>query len=191
MIAQEPAFSISYFKRFRMEVDVQRPLPPVPVLPPGYAWVAWDDWLLDQHAEVKFQCFVEEVDAQIFSSLSNREGCRRLMREISGKSGFKPEATWMIACDEAYCATVQGVREWSGLGAIQNVGVTPGHRGRGLGSALMLKSLHGFQRCGVPRVHLEVTASNDTAIRLYRRLGFRCRKTIYKAVQGERVLQLS
>ena len=29
---------------------------------------------------------------------------------------------------------------------------------------------------------LEVTARNEGAIRLYRRLGFRCRKTVYKAV---------
>lgn len=191
MIAQETSYGISYFKRFRMEVDVQVPLPAVPELPAGYEWVPWEECLLDVHAEVKFQCFVEEVDSRIFSSLSNREGCRRLMREISAQAGFKPEATWMIACDDAYCATVQGLRERSGLGAIQNVGVTPEHRGRGLGRALMLQSLHGFQRCGVHRVHLEVTASNDPAIRLYRRLGFRCRKTIYKAVQEERVMQLS
>jgi ribosomal protein S18 acetylase RimI-like enzyme len=33
------------------------------------------------------------------------------------------------------------------------------------------------------RAFLEVTAQNDSAIRIYRRLGFRCRKTIYKQVQ--------
>ena len=89
-----------------MEIDLQTALPTVPVLPAGYGWIPWEDWLLDQHAEVKYQCFAEEVDSQVFVSLSNREGCQRLMREISGKSGFKPEATWMIACDNAYCATV-------------------------------------------------------------------------------------
>jgi ribosomal protein S18 acetylase RimI-like enzyme len=34
-----------------------------------------------------------------------------------------------------------------------------------------------------------VTAQNDSAIRLYRRLGFRCRKTLYKAVDAEASLQ--
>jgi ribosomal protein S18 acetylase RimI-like enzyme len=34
---------------------------------------------------------------------------------------------------------------------------------------------------------LEVTAQNDGAIRLYRRLGFRRTKTIYKAVQDARL----
>jgi ribosomal protein S18 acetylase RimI-like enzyme len=184
MIAPAVQHSVSYFKRFRMEIDLQQALPPVPDLPAGYAWIAWEDWLLEQHAEVKYQCFIEEIDAVVFASLSNRDGCRRLMREIAGKPGFRPEATWLIACAESYCATIQGLRERTGMGAIQNVGVTAAHRGRGLGSALLLKALHGFQSCGTHRAHLEVTAQNDVAVRLYRRLGFRCRKTLYKAVDA-------
>src|SRR5437660_7942831 len=106
------------------------------------------------------------------------------MREIAGKPGFKPEATWLIAHGKEYRATMQGVRERTGMGAIQNVGVTAPHRALGLGTALLLKSLHGFQRCGAHRVNLEVTAQNDNAVRLYRRLGFRCHKTLYKAVDA-------
>ena len=165
-----------------MEIDLQKALPPVPALPAGYGWIAWEDWLVEQHAEVKYRCFIEEIDAVVFTSLSNREGCRRLMREIAGKPGFKPEATWLIASAHSYCATIQCVRERSGMGAIQNVGVIAPHRGNGLGTALLLKALHGFQACGAHRVNLEVTAQNDGAVRLYRRLGFRCRKTLYKAV---------
>jgi ribosomal protein S18 acetylase RimI-like enzyme len=189
MISSAVQHSISYFKRFRMEIDLQEVLPPVPSLPAGYAWIAWEDWLLEQHAEVKYQCFTEEIDAVVFTSLSNREGCRRLMREIAGKPGFKREATWMIAFSNSYCATVQGIREWNGMGAIQNIGVTAPHRGRGLGTALLLKALHGFQQCGAHRANLEVTAQNDGAIRIYRRLGFRCRKTLYKAVDALACLQ--
>jgi ribosomal protein S18 acetylase RimI-like enzyme len=189
MISQDVRHDISYFKRFRMEVDLQRPLSSVPGLPKGYEWVAWNKCLLEEHAEVKYRCFIEEIDAVVFTSLSNREGCRRLMGEITAKPGFKPEATWMIACADGYCGTVQGIRERSGVGAIQNLGVTAAHRGRGLGTALLLKALHGFQRSGAHRAHLEVTAQNDGAIRIYRRLGFRCRKTLYKAVDPLAVLQ--
>ena len=189
MISGAVQHSISYFKRFRMEVDLQVALPAVPALPDGYAWVAWEGCLLEQHAEVKYQCFIEEIDAVVFTSLSNRDGCRRLMQEIAGKPGFTAEATWMIACADSYCATIQGVRERTGTGAIQNVGVTAAHRGRGLGTALLLMSLHGFQRCGAHRANLEVTAQNEAAIRIYRRLGFRCRKTLYKAVDALAGLQ--
>lgn len=181
--------NIRYFKRFRMEIDLQVSLPPLRPLSPGYTLVAWEECLLEEHAEVKFQSFVDEVDAVVFPSLSSREGCLRLMREITGKPGFKPEATWLIACEGSYCGTVQGVRDRTGMGAIQNLGVMAEHRGRGLGKALMLHALHGFQRAGAHRVHLEVTASNDAAICLYRRIGFRCRKTIYKPVDALAALQ--
>ena len=68
-------------------------------------------------------------------------------------------------------------------GAIQNVGITPAHRGRGVGTALLLAALAGFQQMGLSRVYLEVTAQNDGAVRLYKRLGFRRTKTLFKAVE--------
>jgi ribosomal protein S18 acetylase RimI-like enzyme len=75
------------------------------------------------------------------------------------------------------------VRDRTGLGAIQNLGVVPAHRGRGLGEALLLQALQGFRAQGSLQALLEVTARNDPAVRLYRRVGFRCRKTLYKAVE--------
>lgn len=171
-----------YYKRYRMEIDLQEALEPA-VLPPGYSWVAWRPSLLETHAEVKFNCFAEEIDATVFPSLGSRLGCSYLMREITRKSGFRPEATWLIDGGNGFCGTVQGVRTASGIGAIQNLGVVPAHRGRGLGAALLLQALYGFRRTSLHRAFLEVTASNSAAIRLYRRLGFRSRKTLYKAVE--------
>lgn len=174
---------ISYFKRFKMEIELAEAAPP-PELPPGYFWAPWDDSLLETHAETKFLCFQDEIDATVFPSLSTREGCKALMGEIRRKSGFLPRATWLIGCADGYCATVQGVCERPGLGAIQNLGVTTAHRGRGLGSILLLKSLEGFVQSGMGRAFLEVTAQNDAAVRLYRRAGFRSKKTVYKAVEA-------
>jgi ribosomal protein S18 acetylase RimI-like enzyme len=173
--------NVTYFKRFKMEMDLAD-APAVPVLSPGFYWVPWDDSLLEQHAEVKFQSFQDEIDGIVFPSLGCRDGCQRLMNEIRRRTGFIPHATWLIGCATGYCGTVQGVRERGGWGAIQNLGVITAYRGRGLGTALLLQALHGFMRAGLGRGLLEVTAQNEGAIRLYRRLGFRFRKTIYKAV---------
>ncbi len=173
---------VSYFKRFRMEIDLYNP-PEMPVLPEGYYWVPWHDSLLDLHAELLFCCFQEEIDSMVFRNLGDRRGCLHLMTQMRGQSGFVPEATWLLASGSDYCGTVQGVRERSGLGAIQNLGITLGHRGQGLGTALLLQALHGFRRAGLGRVFLEVTAENDGAVRLYHRLGFRRRKTLYKVVE--------
>ncbi len=178
---------ISYFKRFKMEIEFYD-APPFPILPLGYRWVAWEESVLDLHAEVMFSSFHEGIDALVFPSLGERRGCYHLMREICGKHGFEPAATWLLASPAGYCGTVQGLRERSGLGAIQNVGVAPAHRGQGLGSALILQALHGFRRAGLGRAFLEVTAQNDAAVRLYRRLGFRRRKTLYKPVETVCVL---
>ena len=78
---------------------------------------------------------------------------------------------------------MQGIRDGNGLGAIQNLGIAPEHRNGGLGTILLFHALQGFRQAGIRRVYLEVTAQNDGAIRLYRRLGFVTVKTVYKAVE--------
>lgn len=180
---------LTYFKRFRMEVDLRVALRQRPNLPEQYRLVAWDDSLLPIHAETKYLSFRTEIDANVFPCLGEHDGCTRLMNEISQKDGFLPGATWLIAYDwrigqpPEYCGTIQGIRDRHGFGAVQNLGIVPEHRGRGLGGALLLAALHGFQAAGLPRAFLEVTAQNVGAIRLYQRLGFNKVRTIYKAVE--------
>jgi GNAT superfamily N-acetyltransferase len=166
-----------------MEADLHT-VPP-PRTPTGCRWLPWSPGLLDAHAAVLVACFHQEIDATLFPSLGEANACRTLMSDIVKKPGFHPDATWLLETDDGPCATIQGLRE-RGVGAIQNVGVVPALRGRGLGEALLLQAMHGFRRAGFGRVMLEVTAQNDGAIRLYRRLGFRRTKTIYKAVQDAR-----
>ncbi|HEY5311859.1 MAG TPA: GNAT family N-acetyltransferase [Pirellulales bacterium] len=183
---------LTYFKRFRMEIDLGRSLPE-PVAPPGYRLLAWNPDLVVSHAETKYLSFRSEIDANVFPCLGDYDGCVRLMTEIAHKEGFLPEATWLLALESldateqdepaGCCGTIQGIRDRSGMGAVQNLGITPEHRGRGLGSCLMLKALEGFQRAGLRRAFLEVTAQNEGAIRLYRRLGFYKARTVYKAVE--------
>ena len=119
-----------------------------PILPgtlPGrFVWVPWDEALLAEHAEVKYQSFRGEIDACVFPCLGDRYGCQRLMREIRRKPGFLPGATWLIACPEGYVGTVQGVMDHGPIGAIQNLGVIPAYRGIGLGRALVHRALIGF-----------------------------------------------
>jgi ribosomal protein S18 acetylase RimI-like enzyme len=175
--------AITYYKRLRMEIDLDGPIMPT-FLPARFVWVPWEESLLADHAEVKFQSFRAEIDAFVFPCLGDRYGCQRLMREIRRKPGFLPSATWLIACPEGYVATVQGVIDHGPIGAIQNLGVIPAYRGIGLGRALVHRALAGFRHAGLLRAYLEVTAENNAAVQLYRSLGFRRAKTLYKAVDG-------
>ncbi len=171
-----------------MEADLRGNLCPLP-LPDGYRYVAWNHSLLEDHAEAKFQSFRQEIDASVFDCLSYLDGCRELMRAISQKPGFLPEATWMVTYEASphseseSCGTIQGIRLSPQVGGIQNVGVTPWHRNRGIGQALVRAAMFGFQSHGLRKVQLEVTAENVAAIRVYESLGFRRVKTLYKAVE--------
>ena len=178
-----------YFKRFRMERDLTLPLDLGCSLPAGYALVPWSAELLSEHATTKYFSFRTEIDANVFPCLGTREGCLNLMEEISRKECFIPEATWLVYCESSsrarkgFCGTIQGIRDQKQSGAIQNLGITPAHRDRNIGTCLMQQSLQGFQQLGIGRAVLEVTARNRGAIRLYERLGFRTVRTVYKSVE--------
>jgi ribosomal-protein-alanine N-acetyltransferase len=55
---------------------------------------------------------------------------------------------------------------------INNIAVLPQFRGQGMGMRLMQHVLVEARRLGATRATLEVRASNQAALRLYKRLGF-------------------
>jgi len=180
--------AVTYFKRFRMELRLDR-LPgksECAQLTEQFEFVPWSRKTLNAHAEVKWSSFRDEVDAHVFPCLGNLKGCRELMREISGRKDFAAEATWLVCRNTDFsrklqpCGTVQGLLCSPAEGAIQNIGVDPGCRDMGIGTALLIKSLEGFQEIGCRFVHLEVTVQNSAAIRLYERFGFRHVETLFK-----------
>jgi ribosomal protein S18 acetylase RimI-like enzyme len=202
-ITPRPMRKRIYFKRHRMELDLRHARPRAE-LPAGFYWLPWETSVLDLHARVKFQCFAGEMDSRVFSSLGSLAGCRELMAAISTRPGFCPGATWLVAQKtidrsghgrrepsgvpvglsfDICIATVQGLLEHEKLGGIQNLGVIPQYRGLGIGWALLLKALEGFAAIGARRAFLEVTAKNELAVRMYRRLGFRSHKIIYREVE--------
>ncbi len=108
------------------------------------------------------------------------------MREIVAQRSFCPSATWMVVYQPepnwpaSDCGTIQGITRTGGIGAIQNVGVTPEHRGQGIGRALVIQALRGFMQCRMGCAVLEVTAENDGAVKLYRSLGFEVIDVLYR-----------
>lgn len=183
------------FKRYRMELDLRRTDLPSPTLPDGYIWLPWHAILSGRHAHVKWRSFRDDLDGRVFKCLSQLEGCRRLVSEIARQPKFNPNATWLVAfqpepswpADD--CGTIQGIARNGGVGSIQNVGVVPEHRGFGLGRALVLKALEGFWQSGLNSASLEVTADNKAAVTLYRSLGFRIARVLYRAGDGGKIIQ--
>ena len=172
----------TYIKRFRMEASLRGFDPAVPALPPGFFWLAWRPDLLEAHAQAKARCFAGEPDTVLFPTLGGLDGCRVLMQLIASRPSFCPGATWLVARHDAVVGTVQGLADATKFGAIQNLGVVSNFRGLGLGEALLARALAGFAAAGMRHAVLEVTAANESALRLYRRAGFRGVQTLYKPV---------
>ncbi|HMP78869.1 MAG TPA: N-acetyltransferase [Pirellulaceae bacterium] len=184
---------MTYFRRYRMERALITELFPFPELPPGYDCHAWDPRDIDAHAHAKFLSFRAELDVHVFPCLGIEQGCLHLMKEIVGRNGFAPQATWLLTFQSQASTghgssvqarqpigTIQGIVTDERTGTIQNIGIAPEHRGRGLGRLLIGRTLQGFQSLGLTRAVLEVTAHNTQACRLYERLGFRFQRIVYK-----------
>ena len=181
--------TVTYFKRYRMEIGLASIQTEQYRLPEPYRFLPWHESLLRDHARVKWECFRNELDANVFPCLGSREGCSQLMKDIAQRAMFVPEATWLLVLDQpgeirpTPVGTVQGLRSDAFEGAIQNLGIVPEHRGLGLGSSLLFRALAGFQEVGCQTAHLEVTVQNTADVRLYQRLGFRRVETVYKIAE--------
>lgn len=179
---------LTYFKRFRMEFDLVRQTIPNAPLPAGFELVPYSAELVGEHAATKYESFRHEMDVNVFPCLGRRDGCLRLMREITSRSNFVPGATWLCRHREHNSNRTIGVGTIQGLsidgwGAIQNLGISPAFRSRGLGSSLLHHAAMGFKKAGLKRMHLEVTTDNTAAIRLYERIGFQKTEVVYKATE--------
>jgi ribosomal-protein-alanine N-acetyltransferase len=64
------------------------------------------------------------------------------------------------------------------LGHVKDIAVRPDRRGEGFGAALLSQALSVLGGRDAARVKLEVRASNDAAIRLYRGFGFVHEQTV-------------
>ena len=180
--------TVTYFKRYKMQIDLAEIKNESVRQFEDYSFASWNRNLVDQHAEAKYFSFCDELDSHVFPCLGSADGCLKLMNEISCRKGFVPEATWLLvyqpkgASHFENCGTVQGIRSSSNeSGSIQNLGISRAHRGRGLGSQLLLRSLNGFASVGVQKVSLEVTAQNEGALKLYKNVGFEIIEIVYKS----------
>jgi ribosomal-protein-alanine N-acetyltransferase len=63
-------------------------------------------------------------------------------------------------------------------GHVVSVAVLQQHRNQGIGKALMLEGINGVIARKTDEMYLEVRVSNETAVRIYERLGFQIKSKL-------------
>jgi len=68
--------------------------------------------------------------------------------------------------------------EANGSGMVASLARHPGDRGHGLGAVLLTEALRQLEVAGLAPVRLDVVATNDHALRLYKGFGFQATDTV-------------
>jgi ribosomal protein S18 acetylase RimI-like enzyme len=100
------------------------------------------------------------------------ESTREFVRRILGGAGVQLLAVTPNDVVVGWCDIVRNPHEGFHHVGRLGMGLLPDYRGRGLGKQLVAQAVRAARQAGIERVELEVFASNERAIALYRALGF-------------------
>lgn len=154
-------------------VSARRPLS----LAPGVILDNWTMRWLDDSARLIGLVYHQHVDSAINDQYNSGPGARRFLQNIvqyPGCGHFSHSASW-VALDGGgrvigLCLATKVAPD---IGHIAQLCLAPSHQGGGAGYEMLRRSMSALAAEGCREVSLTVTASNDRAIRLYERFGFR------------------
>lgn len=129
------------------------------------------EWLVDAWCDLA-------TEQQAFESVIDPDGHRAHIRQQF--AGMVVDDTIILAHDSDrrvgfvsfYLPQGPPVREDT-LGVVDNIYVVPDRRNEGIGSELLARAESALSDRGVTTVELEVMSKNTSAVRLYRRSGYR------------------
>jgi ribosomal protein S18 acetylase RimI-like enzyme len=138
----------------------------------------WGDHLQDAASQLICSAYCGHVDSRINDQYRTAPGARRFLYNIvqyPGCGAFYRPASY--AAFDAATGNLCGISLASLVapecGHITQICVSPSVRGTGIGHALLRQSLLTLQEMGCRSVSLTVTASNEDAVQLYQRVGFK------------------
>lgn len=119
------------------------------------------------------------VDAALNTTYTTPSQCRSFAETLMLRSGcgqFEGEASFVAETHDGPVGVILASRLSAQNGHICQVSVLPQAQGRGIGRALIARTLEAFKKRGVAYASLSVTVVNHPAYALYRKLGFAPRK---------------
>ncbi|HWB83357.1 MAG TPA: GNAT family N-acetyltransferase [Bryobacteraceae bacterium] len=137
----------------------------------------WDDHYLDAAAELISSAYSGHIDSRINDQYRTAAGARRFLFNIvqfPGCGAFFRAASYVAldALTGRLCGISLASLVAPDCGHVTQICVSPAVRNTGVGYALLRQSLTGLQSMGCRSASLTVTAANEDAVALYKRVGF-------------------
>ena len=128
--------------------------------PPGWRWAPLDDAL------------VAPVHAALVEMFREAPSVTLGPLEVFRRGAFLSPPGWQVLLDGVAVAGLVRLSADGPSGEVRVLGRAPQHRGRGLGRLLLEHGLRVLAAAGVGAVRLEVAATNERALALYRAFDF-------------------
>jgi ribosomal protein S18 acetylase RimI-like enzyme len=148
--------------------------------PEGIAIAPWTEAKQDDSARLVAAAYRGHIDSEINDQYRSPSGSRRFLSNIVQYPGcgtfFAPASFAASAGKGELCGISLTSLVASDTGHITQICVTPAQRGKGIGYALLRRSMLALAAQGCRTVGLTVTSKNTGAIRLYQQMGFTDRR---------------
>jgi ribosomal protein S18 acetylase RimI-like enzyme len=145
--------------------------------------IPWTDALQEATGRLIAGSYQNHIDSQINDQYRSAIGARRFLTNIVQYPGcgsfFAPASFASIAggaAGGALCGVSLASLVSYDVGHITQVCVAPSYQGTGLGYELVRRSMESLAAHGCRAVSLTVTIANESALRLYRNMGFQPRR---------------
>ncbi len=169
---------VRVFERDFMLLNLQAGLPSEQRVGRDITFVPWSSVMQDSAAHMIAEAYRGHIDSQINDQYRSLAGARKFLYNIVQYPGcgvFHLGAS--LAAVETATGVICGLCLTSmvseGAGHVTQLCVSPKMQGRGVGYALLSRSLRLLQEQNCRSASLTVTSSNQEALRLYLRAGFR------------------
>lgn len=126
---------------------------------------------------------VAKIEAEVFSDPWSKESFQ--------KEVCVTDHIYLVAEEDHKITGYCGLWKVADEGYITNVCVAPDYRGRAVGTKMLTELIHIAQQDEITAVTLEVRISNEAAIHLYKKLGFKevgVRKGFYSHPKEDAVI---
>ena len=168
------------FPRRFLEASARQALDLPEHVPLGASITPWTEARQDDSARLVAAAYRGHVDSDINDQYRSPSGARRFLNNIVQYPGcgtfYGPASYAATDSKGALCGMSLASLVSNTTGHITQICVSPAQRGKGVGYALLRRSMLALAGHGCHTVGLTVTSTNTGAIRLYEQMGFTDRR---------------